>query len=68
MKLKNIMDGQGAVRGRLDEGGNSTLNVYNRQGRCLGYYHQIQDKTYSVTGRFVGNGDQRLVLLAEETP
>jgi hypothetical protein len=63
--MRTILNSKGEVRGRLDEGNNTMLAVYNRQGRCLGYYHQVQDKTYTAGGGYVGPGDQRMVLLEE---
>lgn len=63
MKQKTIYSGHAIVRGRMDEGLNSNLYIYNRTGKMLGFYNQVQDKTYSCTGEYVGPGDQRLTLL-----
>jgi hypothetical protein len=65
MRQHTIISGTGQVRGRVDEGDNTILWIYNRQGHPLGSYNQVQDKTYSVTGRYVGPGDQRMTLIEE---
>jgi len=62
MSQKTVINGKGQVRCRLDEGGNSLLFIYNRQGQPLGYYQQVNDKTYSISGQYIGPGDQRMVL------
>ena len=62
MSQRVVINGKGQVRCRLDEGSNSMLWIYNRQGRALGYYHQVNDKTYAVGGKYIGPGDQRMIL------
>jgi hypothetical protein len=49
----------------MDEGSNSMLWIYNRNGQPLGYYHQVNKKTYSVGGTYIGPGDQRMTLVEE---
>lgn len=66
MRCRNILNGRGQLRARLDEGDNTQLFVYDRNGRALGVYNQVQDKTYSMSGQYVGPGDQRMVLVRDE--
>lgn len=63
MSQRVIVDGHGQVRCRLDEGTNTMLYIYNRTGEPLGYYHRVNDKTYSRSGGYVGPGDQRMSLV-----
>lgn len=60
---RTIYDRSGLVKARLDEGDNSILNIYTRNGEMLGYYNISQDKTYTRTGVLVGNGDLRMSLI-----
>jgi hypothetical protein len=65
MSQRTIYSGQGQVRARLDEGGNTQLFIYNRQGQPLGFYHTVQDRTYTMSGQYVGPGDQRMSLIED---
>jgi hypothetical protein len=63
MSQKTYTNARGEVRARIDEGTNTMLYIYNKFGKSLGYYHQINDKTYSANGFYVGPGDQRMTLV-----
>ena len=65
MSQEKIISGKGVLRGFLDIGNNEKLFVYNDKGLLLGFYHQVQDKTYNKSGSYVGPGDQRMILLGE---
>ena len=65
MSQRVVINGKGQIRCRMDEGSNSMLWIYNRNGQPLGYYHQVNKKTYSVGGTYIGPGDQRMTLVEE---
>jgi hypothetical protein len=59
----NIQDDHGRVIGWTMEDAH-TIRIYNRSGRCLGYYVKHSDATHRQTPhRFFGRGNQLLRLL-----
>lgn len=62
---QQITDGQGKIRGYIDVGDGTIKGVYSLTKGSLGHYNESMDKTFSNTRGFIGNGDQRLLLLLE---
>jgi hypothetical protein len=65
MSQRIIYSGTGKVRGHIEEGSNTQLYIYSRQGKMLGYYNKNMDRTFDQRGRYVGPGDQRMTLLED---
>jgi hypothetical protein len=60
MQIKNQ---QGQLLGVLQEGNNDQLGVYGPQGQALGFYVKSSNKTFATGKGYIGNGDQRMLLL-----
>lgn len=58
-----LTNGSGVIIARMDNGDRTQLFIYSREGRPLGYYDQVQDRTYSMTGEYKGRGDLRKLLI-----
>jgi hypothetical protein len=62
--MKTIVAPGGKVRGFINEVGNQK-QLISKSGRMIGYYDEVQDKTYLTGGRMYGFGDQLMALLEE---
>ena len=61
-----IKDSRGNTRGYRIDNGNGYIYLHDRAGKMLGFYSNHQDKTFSASGAYIGNGNQ-LNFLFQET-
>jgi hypothetical protein len=59
---ENIKGPDGNNRGFIMEDGNRRT-LHDSAGKVLGYYSKATEQTYTVSGKFIGYGDQVMSLL-----
>jgi hypothetical protein len=59
---KRLTDAKGKTLGFIRDSGGREI-VTDANGSTKGYFDARNDKTYTINGRLVGTGDQRVGLL-----
>lgn len=57
-----IRDKNGNVKGFIQESDDRRI-IKTASGNYLGFYHKVQNRTYDVSGNYLGTGDLTMTLL-----